>query len=98
RAGAGALRPRAAARRPVGPGDPRGRRWRRVKRRLQLAAGILISVVAVWFSMRDVNAGAVWQALRGANYVGFVAAVATTLIGFWIRALRWRSLISSPKP
>jgi glycosyltransferase 2 family protein len=69
-----------------------------VKRRLQLAAGILISVVAVWFSMRDVNPSAVWQALRGANYLGFVAAVATTLVGFWIRALRWRSLIAAPRP
>ena len=69
-----------------------------MKRRLQLAAGILISAVAVWFSMRDVDPSAVWQALRGANYVGFVAAVATTLAGFWIRALRWRSLIAAPRP
>jgi uncharacterized protein (TIRG00374 family) len=69
-----------------------------VKQRLQLAAGILISVIAVWFSMRDVDPGAVWQALRGANYLGFVAAVATTLIGFWLRALRWRSLIATPQP
>jgi hypothetical protein len=68
-----------------------------VKQRIQLAAGIVISAVAVWFSMRDVNPAAVWQALKGANYVGFLAAVATTLIGFWIRALRWRSLIASPR-
>jgi hypothetical protein len=68
-----------------------------VKRRLQLVAGILISAVAVWFSMRDVDPSAVWQALRGANYLGFVAAVATTLLGFWLRALRWRSLIVAPR-
>ena len=68
-----------------------------MKRRLQLVAGLLISAVAVWFSMRDVDPSAVWQALRGANYLGFVAAVASTLVGFWIRALRWRSLIAAPR-
>jgi glycosyltransferase 2 family protein len=68
-----------------------------VKRRVQLAVGLLISAVAVWFSMRDVDPSAVWQALRRANYLGFVAAVATTLAGFWIRALRWRSLIATPR-
>ena len=68
-----------------------------MNRRIQLAAGIVISAVAVWFSMRDVDPAAVWQALKGANYIGFVAAVATTLVGFWIRALRWRSLIAAPR-
>jgi len=69
-----------------------------VKRKLQLAAGILISAVAVWFSMRDVDPSAVWRALRGANYLGFAAAVASTLVAFWVRALRWRSLIAAPRP
>jgi len=68
-----------------------------VKHRLQLAAGIVVSVVAVWFSMRDVDPAAVWRALRAANYLGFAAAVATTLFGFWLRALRWRSLIAVPR-
>ena len=65
--------------------------------RLQLVVGLVISAVAVWFSMRDVDPGAVWAALRHANYLGFVVAVATTLIGFWLRALRWRSLIAAAR-
>ncbi|HKQ57684.1 MAG TPA: lysylphosphatidylglycerol synthase transmembrane domain-containing protein [Candidatus Eisenbacteria bacterium] len=69
-----------------------------MKYRVQLAIGILISAVAVWFSMRDVDPGAVWAALKGANYVGFAIAVASTLLGFWLRAVRWRSLIASPRP
>src|SRR5262245_30664998 len=47
--------------------------------------------------MRDVDPGAVWLALRHANYLGFVVAVAATLLGFWLRALRWRSLIAAPR-
>ena len=66
-------------------------------RGLQLTIGILISALCLWFSMRDVDPSAVWRVLRHANYLGFAAAVCTTLIAFWLRALRWRSLISSPR-
>jgi uncharacterized protein (TIRG00374 family) len=68
-----------------------------VSRRLQLAAGIVISAVCLWLSMRDVDPRAVWQVLQRANYLGFVAVVGTTLLGFWLRALRWRSLIAHPR-
>jgi len=68
-----------------------------VTRRLQLIAGIVVSVFCLWLSMRDVDPVAVWHVLRRANYVGFMGVVATTLIGFWLRAVRWRSLIQSPK-
>jgi hypothetical protein len=54
--------------------------------------------VALWFSMRDVDPRAVAHALSRANYLGFAGAVATTLLGFWLRAVRWRSLIAAPRP
>ena len=66
-------------------------------RSLQVAIGIAVSALALWFSMRDVDPAAVWRVLRHANYLGFAGAVGTTLIAFWLRALRWRSLISSPR-
>lgn len=66
-------------------------------RRLQLIAGLVISALCLWLSMRDVDPVAVWRVLRHANYVGFVGVVGTTLLGFWLRALRWRSLIQSPR-
>jgi uncharacterized protein (TIRG00374 family) len=58
--------------------------------------GFIISAVAVWFSMRDVRPAEVWDALRQANYFGFVIVSALTLVGFWIRAFRWRWLLSKP--
>ncbi len=68
-----------------------------MSRQIKLLAGIAISVVCVWLSMRDVRLAEVWSALRQANYLGFVAVMALTLLGFWIRAVRWRSLIASPR-
>jgi uncharacterized protein (TIRG00374 family) len=69
-----------------------------VKRALQFGLGIAISAVCVWLSMKDVRPGEVWHALRQANYLGFAAVVVTTLFGFWLRAVRWRSLLSTPRP
>jgi uncharacterized protein (TIRG00374 family) len=69
-----------------------------LKRSLKLAIGIAISAVCVWWSMRDVRPDEVWRALRQANYFGFVVVMATTLLGFWIRAVRWGSLIHEPRP
>jgi hypothetical protein len=68
-----------------------------VSRRLQLGLGLAISAVALWFSMRDVDPVAVGKALSRANYIGFALAVATTIAGFWLRAVRWRSLILVPR-
>jgi uncharacterized protein (TIRG00374 family) len=68
-----------------------------VSRHLKLFLGIAISAVCVWLSMRDVHLAEVWNALRHANYLGFVGVMVVTLLGFWLRAIRWRSLISSPK-
>jgi len=64
-----------------------------VSTRFKLAAGITISVVCVWLSMKDVRLTEVWQALRHARLLGFVAAVVSTLLGFWLRAVRWRWLM-----
>ncbi len=69
-----------------------------MKRRLQLLLGVAVSAVAVWFTMKDVRPGEVLAALRGANYAGFAAAMLCTLLGFWLRALRWRYLLADVKP
>jgi glycosyltransferase 2 family protein len=65
-----------------------------VKRMLQLALGLGVSALCVWLSMRDVNVGEVLHELRGASALGFVAAMAVTILGFWLRAVRWRYFVN----
>jgi hypothetical protein len=65
-----------------------------MKRPLQLLVGVAISVAAVWFSMRGVSVPEVWRALSHSNLLLFGVVMALTLASFWIRALRWRSLLS----
>ena len=64
---------------------------------LRLVLILGISGFFVWLSMRDVKFGEVVVALRGANYFGFAAVMAVTILGFWIRAIRWRFFVQSER-
>ncbi len=68
-----------------------------MNRSIKLGLAIAVSAVCVWISMREVRVAEVLDALRRANWMGFVAVMALTIFGFWVRAVRWRSLIASPK-
>jgi uncharacterized protein (TIRG00374 family) len=65
-----------------------------MRRALQLALGIAVSALAVWFSMRGVSVPEVWKAFTRANPWMFVGVMALALGSFWVRALRWRSLLA----
>ncbi len=65
-----------------------------MRRTLQLLVGVAVSVVAVWFTMRGVSVPEVWKALTRADPWLFVAVMALALGSFWVRALRWRSLLA----
>jgi hypothetical protein len=67
-------------------------------RGIQFAVGIIISAVCLWLAMHDVRPAEVWRALQQADYAGFAALVGLTLLGFWIRALRWRWLLTTGEP
>ena len=69
-----------------------------MRRALQLAFGLLVSAVCLWLAMHDVRLGEVLWALRHADYLGFAALMALTLLGFWLRAFRWRWLMQTSRP
>ena len=69
-----------------------------MKRAFQLLLGVGVSVLCVWLSMKDVHLSEVFAALRGANGFGFVMVMAVTLLGFWLRAVRWRWFIDAGRP
>lgn len=68
-----------------------------MSRTIKFGVGILISAVCVWLSMREVKLDEMWHALRHANYFGFLGVMGITVFGFYLRAIRWRSLIAAPR-
>ena len=61
-----------------------------MKRAIQLALGLGISAVCIWYSTRDVKLPELLHALRSANLFGFIGVMMVTIFGFWVRAVRWR--------
>ncbi|MBI4540480.1 MAG: flippase-like domain-containing protein [Gemmatimonadetes bacterium] len=56
--------------------------------------GVLLSILLLWWALRDVDATRVLGELRRADPWYFVAAVAVTTSGFVVRAWRWKGLLA----
>jgi uncharacterized protein (TIRG00374 family) len=62
-------------------------------RRWQFWVGVLISAGLLWLALRNLHLGAVWEALRTANYWWLIPGVGIYFVGVWARAWRWHYLL-----
>ncbi len=58
----------------------------------RLTVGTVISLVFLYLALKDVPLGDVAQSLARANYAWVASAVAVTILGSFLRALRWMRL------
>lgn len=66
-------------------------------KRWQFWVGLLISLVFVYFVVRDLEWGSFWQSLANANYWWILPGVGVYFVGVWVRAWRWHFLLSPIK-
>ncbi len=59
--------------------------------------GLAITVVLLWWVMRDVEPAVVWAGGKGADFLLLAVAVTISTIPFFLRALRWRVLLAPLK-
>jgi uncharacterized protein (TIRG00374 family) len=62
-------------------------------KRWQLALGIVVSAVFLYFALKGLDLPSVWNAIRGANYAWIVPGVIVYFGAVWARAWRWRFLL-----
>lgn len=60
--------------------------------------GLVVTVVAFWYVLRDVPFSEVWANIIQGNPWLVLASVAVATFGFFIRALRWKILLAPVKP
>ena len=60
--------------------------------------GLLISAVALYLALRNVDWIAVRDALKGANYLYIIPNGLCILFSMWLRAIRWRYMTQAVKP
>ncbi len=62
------------------------------------ALGISLSAFLIWYTLRGVSLVEVWGLIRGADMLLLGAAVFVATFGFFIRALRWKVLLTPLDP
>jgi uncharacterized protein (TIRG00374 family) len=62
-------------------------------RRWQFWIGVLISVVLLYFALRGLRLGEVWDVVKEAHLIWVLPGVAVYFIGVWARAWRWHYLL-----
>ncbi len=62
------------------------------------AAGLLLTVLLLWWVLRDVSVTEVWSRMREADAWLLLAAVAVATFSFVLRAIRWRILLAPAHP
>lgn len=67
------------------------RRW------LIFVVGLLVSLVFLWYALRDLHLGQVWAALREARYGWVVPGLAVYFLSVWFRSWRWAFLLRGSK-
>ena len=63
-----------------------------MSRKLIAGAGVLISVVALWWALRDINFAEVGTAMTRIHWAWFLLAVPPWAFTFWAKVARWRLL------
>jgi len=62
------------------------------------AVGIALSALLVWYTLRDVDPGAVWDQIRRADLLLLTASIAVAVLGYLLRAFRWKILLHPVDP
>jgi uncharacterized protein (TIRG00374 family) len=66
-------------------------------KRWQVWLGVLISAFFIWRVAQSLRIGALWQALRDANYLWLIPGIAVYFLAVWARAWRWHYLLRGLK-
>ncbi|MBI4428102.1 MAG: flippase-like domain-containing protein [Ignavibacteriales bacterium] len=69
----------------------------KLKALLRTILGFLLAAVFLYLAFRGTSLSDLWNSLLGANYLWVSFLVPATLIGFWLRMLRWEYLLSPIK-
>lgn len=59
--------------------------------------GTLISAFFIYLAFKDIRFVELWQSILDSNWLWLIPAIAAHILSYWIRAVRWRYLLSDVK-
>ena len=66
-------------------------------KRWQFWLGMIISAVMLYFALRGLQLGEVWETVKSAHFIWLLPGVAVYFIGVWVRTWRWHYLLRPVK-
>lgn len=66
-------------------------------KRWQFWLGLIISVIFLFYALRELNLNEFWEAITTAQYLWLLPGIAVYFVAVWIRAWRWNYLLRSTK-
>jgi uncharacterized protein (TIRG00374 family) len=69
-----------------------------MKLRWRAVLGVGVTVILLWWVLKDVDVAMVWQEIRDADFLLLGLAVAVATGTFFLRALRWKVLLAPIHP
>ena len=65
---------------------------------IQYIVIVLLVVVSIWLTVKDVELGKLVSIIKNADYFWVVASIPIMLLSHWIRAIRWRTILKPIHP
>lgn len=65
------------------------------KQWIQVAVSLIVAIWIFWFLYKDISFDALHKALSQTSLFWFVLSILASLIGYWLRAWRWKLLIDA---
>jgi glycosyltransferase 2 family protein len=69
-----------------------------MKRRIQIAAGLALGLVLVWFLFKDTDWNELWQAVAEAKWSWLLLSQVPLWVSFFTRAQRWSYIVRATGP
>jgi len=60
----------------------------------KIGIGLVITVVFMWYAMRDISFAEIFEKISGANHLVLIPILAIMYMFFFVKALRWKYLLS----
>ncbi len=65
------------------------------KKWLQVLLSLAVAIWIFWYLYKDIKMEALWQALSETSFFWIGVSVLISIVGFWLRAWRWKLLIGA---
>jgi len=67
---------------------------KKTKKYLKIGLGVFVTILFMWYAVKDISLYEILGKIKNANHISLIFILATTYVFFWIKALRWKFLLT----